>query len=73
MKKIFFQFTAILSIGHMMSQELLYDSGLYYEKPITNDTSQNRYSLDNISYKKNMVFLYELIITKTSQERKRNS
>lgn len=56
-----FLFLILISGGQMLSQEvqLLYESGLYYEKPILSDTSQNRYSLDNISYKKNMVFTYD--------------
>ena len=57
-RKIFILLT-ICFVKQLTSQELLYDDGLYYEKPITYDTSQNRYSLDNISYKKNMVFTYD--------------
>ncbi len=59
MKIIYSLFLIIISAVQLVSQELLYDSGLYYEKPIYSDTSQSRYSLDNLSYKKNMIFLYD--------------
>lgn len=58
MKNIYFLLFVVISVGQLISQELLYDSGLYYEKPISSDTSQSRYSLDNLTYKKNMVFTY---------------
>jgi hypothetical protein len=41
------------------SQELNFEDGLYYEKPIRNDSSRHRYSIDNISYKPGMVFIYD--------------
>lgn len=41
------------------SQDLILDNGIYIEKPIFNDTSQNRYSIDNISYKLNTIFVYD--------------
>jgi hypothetical protein len=49
----------VLAVNSSIAQELLFDGDLYYEKPITNDTSQSRYSVDNISYKKNMVLTYD--------------
>ncbi len=59
MKVICFFLLNIISVGLLLSQELLYDSGLYYESPIYSDTSQSRYSLDNISYKKNRILIYD--------------
>lgn len=57
-KKICFLILTLVLTMQLASQELNYDEGLYTEKPIYSDTSQNRYSLDNISYKKNMAFIY---------------
>lgn len=59
MKTFYILFFSILSAGQLISQELLHDSGLYYEKPNYTDASLDKYSKDNISYKSNTVFIYD--------------
>lgn len=49
----------MLSVGLLPAQELIFDNGIYCEKSLPRDTSNHKYSLDNISYKINSVFIYD--------------
>ncbi len=59
MKKILFIHIILIFVGQLFSQELLFDDGIYIEKPNNLDTSSHRYSRDNISYKLNSTFIYD--------------
>ena len=59
MKKILFIHIILIFAGQLFSQELLFDDGIYYEKPNNLDTSIHKYSSDNISYKLNSTFIYD--------------
>jgi hypothetical protein len=49
----------ILSQKNLLSQELIFDNGIYIEKPIFTDTSQHRYTLDNKIFAINKSFTYD--------------
>jgi hypothetical protein len=57
-KKIIF-ISLILCPKKMLSQNLIYNNGIYVEKPIFADTSRHRYSLDNKIFTINGCFTYD--------------
>lgn len=59
MKYIQLLILQILSTGLLSAQELVLDDGIYFEKPLPKDTTNHKYSLDNISYKVNSVFIFD--------------
>lgn len=59
MKKILFIHIILIFVGQLSCQELLFEGGIYIEKPNNLDTSLHRYSHDNISYILNRTFIYD--------------
>jgi len=49
----------LLLKNNYFSQELLFEDGLFYEKPNYTDNSFGKYTKDNISYKSNCTFIYD--------------
>jgi hypothetical protein len=71
MKYFNFFILQILSTGLLSAQELILDDGIYCEKPLLHDTSNHKYSLDNISYKINSVFIYDYYFLDKSGNKKK--
>lgn len=59
MNKCFVAAIVFLFAKPCFCQELQYDEGVFVEKIITKDTSIHRYSIDNIIYKPDRIFLYD--------------
>jgi hypothetical protein len=59
MMKCFLTTILFLFTETCFCQELKYDEGLYVEKIITKDTSSHRYSVDNLIYKPERIFLFD--------------
>jgi len=56
--RILFVFIFSIIIIKSFSQELYFDDGLFLEKARYKDTTKHKYTLDNITYKLNSVFIY---------------
>lgn len=59
MKYLLFTITFIILSCNLYCQELIFEDGIYIEKPNVIDTNRHKYSLDNISYKLNKIFIYD--------------
>lgn len=59
MKKYILLTFQLLLAGLLSAQELEMEDGIYFEKPLYRDSTDHKYSLDNISYKVNSVFVFD--------------
>lgn len=59
MKNLLFLTFQLLLTGLLSAQELELEDGIYFEKPLYRDSTDHKYSLDNISYKVNSVFVFD--------------
>lgn len=53
------------------SQELEYDDGIYSEKRINSDSIKHKYTVDNVSYKLNRVFIFDYYYLDNTGKRKK--
>lgn len=70
MKNLIIYILAFLTI-ESFSQELYFDDGLYLEEARYNDTTKHKYSLDNLTYKLNSIFVYNYYYTDTNGIRRK--
>jgi hypothetical protein len=67
MKYLKFSITFFILSYNLFSQELIFEDGIYIEKPNSIDTNRHKYSLDNISYKLNKIFIYDYYYIDTNE------
>jgi hypothetical protein len=68
MKKVLL--TSLFLFCRLFAQELLFEDGLYYEKPISSD-DYNKYTSNNISYKQGCILVYDYYyMEKTGSKKK---
>src|SRR5687767_11544944 len=68
MKKVLL--TALFLFCRVFAQELLFEDGLYYEKPISSN-DHDKYTSNNISYKQGYILIFDYYyIDKTGSKKK---
>jgi hypothetical protein len=70
LKKIFI-IIYVISCKQVVSQNLNLENGIYCEKPNYSDTIKHKYSWDNITYKINMVFIYDYYFIDNTGKKKK--